>query len=122
MAMQVMGVLAELTKLAVKAGPASVEAREHCEMLAKKGENYAKSIAPVNTNPGRPHTLKSGYVDRPGDYRNSIRGDVIFKDGAWRGRVGAYDWKAHMIEYGTKKMPKFSTIRRTAGYLRGTNS
>lgn len=117
-----MGVLAELTKLAVKAGPASVEAREECERLAKKGEQYAKTIAPVNTHPGRPHVLKSGYVDRPGDYRNSIRGDTIFKNGAWRGRVGAYDWKAHLLEYGTVKMPKAATMRRTAGYLRGSSS
>ncbi|MFE3229339.1 hypothetical protein [Nocardia sp. NPDC059228] len=121
MAMEIMGVLAELTKLVEKAGPASIQAREHAELLAKKGAEYAKTIAPVNKT-GKPHKLKSGYVDEPGDYRDSIRADVLFKDGAWRGRVGAYDWKAHIIEYGAKGKPKFAIMRRTAGHLRGTDS
>ncbi|GAB3211345.1 hypothetical protein [Nocardia tengchongensis] len=121
MAIDIANVAAELTKLVEKAGPASALAREHALMLAKKGEEYAKTIAPVNKT-GKPHKLKSGYVDEPGDYRNSIRGDVLFKDGAWRGRVGAYDWKAHIIEYGAKGKPKFAVLRRTAGYLRGTDS
>lgn len=119
--MEIMGVIAEITKLSAAAG-ASPQARERCEQLAKKGEKYAKSIAPVNRRPGRPHRLKSGYVDEPGDYQKSIRGDTVFKDGAWRGRVGAYDYKSHWIEYGTKRMAKRPIMRRTAGYLRGTES
>ena len=120
MAIEVMGVLAELTKLAAAAG-ASPQAREECERLAKKGEKYAKTIAPVNKT-GKPHRLASGYVDNPGDYQNSIRGDTVFKDGAWRGRVGAYDWKSHIIENGAKGKPKFKVMARTAGYLRGSGA
>ncbi|MGW0052045.1 hypothetical protein [Nocardia nova] len=118
--MEIMGVIAELTKLSAAAG-ASPQARAECERLAKKGEAYAKTIAPVNKT-GKPHRLPSGYVDQPGDYRNSIRGETLFKDGRWRGRVGAYDWKSHLLEYGTRKMPKVAVMRRTAGHLRGTES
>ncbi|OXR46671.1 hypothetical protein B7C42_01646 [Nocardia cerradoensis] len=118
--MEIMGVIAELTKLSAAAG-ASPQARAECERLAKKGEQYAKTIAPVNKT-GRPHRLPSGYVDNPGDYRDSIRGETLFKNGKWRGRVGAYDYKSHWIEYGTSKMPKQSIMRRTAGHLRGSSS
>lgn len=119
MAMEIHGVIAELTKLVEKAGPASIQARDRALELAKKGEAYAKIIAPVNKT-GKPHKLKGGYVDMPGDYRDSIRGEVIFKDGAWRGRVGAYDWKAHIVEYGADGKPRFSIMRRTAAHLRGS--
>lgn len=84
---------------------------------AKRGESYGKSIAPVSK---RPHTLPSGYVNNPGDYRKSIEGTVVFEKGRWIGRVGAQDWKAHWIEYGTVKMPKQAIMRRTAAHLRGT--
>lgn len=119
--MELANVVAALGELALKAGPASVEVREALLAEAKRGEKYAKTIAPVNVT-GKPHTLKGGYVDRPGDYRDSIEGTVLFVNGAWRGRVVARDYKAHWIEYGTRKMPKFATLRRTAGYLRGTDS
>jgi hypothetical protein len=119
--MEVASVLAELTKLALQAGPASVEVREALLAEAKRGEAYAKTIAPVNVT-GKPHTLKGGYVDRPGDYRDSIEGTTLFVRGAWRGRVTARDYKSPWIEYGTAKMPKFAIMRRTAGYLRGTGS
>ncbi|MEV6258079.1 hypothetical protein AB0L97_32975 [Nocardia sp. NPDC051911] len=118
--MEIMGVLAELTKLSAAAS-ASPQARIECERLAKKGERYGKSIAPVNKT-NRPHRVSRGHIDEPGDYQKSIRGDVVFKGGVWRGRVGAYDFKAHWIEYGTKKMAKFAIMRRTAGYLRGSGS
>ncbi|MEU6582818.1 hypothetical protein [Nocardia sp. NPDC046763] len=121
MGMDIANVVAELTKLVEKAGPASAEAREHALGLAKKGEEYAKTIAPVNKT-GRPHKLKSGYIDEPGEYRDEIEGYVVFKDGAWRGRCVARNWKSHIIEYGAKGKPKFAIMRRTAGYLRGTDS
>lgn len=119
--MEIMGVAAELAKLVEKAGPASPAARAEAARLAKKGETYAKSIAPVNKT-GKPHRLPDGRVDEPGDYKNSIRGEVLFKDGGWRGRVGAYDWKSIIIENGAKGKPKFAIMRRTAGYLRGTEA
>ncbi|KZM70759.1 hypothetical protein AWN90_40070 [Nocardia terpenica] len=119
--MEVMGVLAELTKLATQAGPASPIMREALLAEAKRGEKYAKTIAPVNKT-GKPHRITAGYVDEPGDYRDSIEGLVLFEHGAWRGRVIARDWKAHMLEYGTTHMAKRAILRRTAGYLRGTRS
>lgn len=122
MAIELASVLAELTKLAETAGPASVEVREALLAEAKRGEQYAKTIAPVNVDPGRPHKVSKNHIDHPGDYRDSIEGLVLFVEGAWRGRVVARDYKSHWIEYGTKHMGKFATMRRTAGYLRGTNS
>jgi hypothetical protein len=84
--------------------------------LAKKGEEHAKSIAPVGEHA---HTLKSGYRDEPGDYKDSIEGMVVMKNGRWVGRVIARDYKAHWIEYGTKKMPKQAVMRRTEEWLKG---
>lgn len=118
--MEIAGVAAALAELALKAGPASPVVREALLVEAKRGETFAKTIAPVNKT-GKPHKSK-GHVDMPGDYRDSIEGLVLFVDGAWRGRVVARDYKAHWIEYGTSRMPKFATMRRTAGYLRGTGS
>jgi hypothetical protein len=117
MAMNVASVISALEELAGPAAAASALVREALLVEAKRGEAYAKSIAPVGD---RVHTLKSGYRDEPGDYRDSIMGSVLFIHGAWRGRVSAGNFKAHWIEYGTKHMPKQSIMRRTAGHLRGT--
>ncbi|GAC70729.1 HK97 gp10 family phage protein [Gordonia soli] len=92
--------------------------RKQLDKLAKEGADYAQSIAPVGT---KRHTLKSGYVDEPGDYRDSIYGTTVFVGGRWRGRVGARDYKAHWIEYGTVHMPKRAVMRRTAEHLGGSD-
>lgn len=121
MSIQLESVVAELAKVARKAGPASMAVREALLAEAKRGEAYAKTIAPVNKT-GKPHQVSAGHIDEPGDYRDSIEGTVLFVRGEWVGRVVAKDWKAHMIEYGTAKMPKFATMRRTAGYLKATKA
>jgi hypothetical protein len=92
----------------------SPEAKAAALALASRGAEYARSIAPVGE---KDHRLKSGYVDHAGDYRDSIEGEVVFKNGRWRGRVVARDFKAHWIEYGTKKWPKLAIMRRTRDYL-----
>jgi hypothetical protein len=49
----------------------------------------------------RVHTLKSGYVEEPGDYANSIRIYYLRnRSGMMKARVWAKDFKAHWIEYG----------------------
>lgn len=115
--MNVASVVKAIEELAGPYAAASVVAREALLLEAKRGEAYARSIAPVGD---APHVLKSGYRDEPGDYRDSIMGSVLFIRGAWRGRVSAGDYKAHWIEYGTKHMPKQAVMRRTANHLRGT--
>lgn len=116
MGIAIADVVAELEKVAKGAAAASALVREGLLAQAKRGAAYAQSIAPVGD---RAHTLPSGYVDEPGDYRDSISGEVVFEKGAWRGRVIARDYKAHWIEYGTRKMPKQAVMRRAAAHLRG---
>lgn len=49
----------------------------------------------------RTHTLKSGYVEEPGDYAKSIRIYYLrTRSGFMKARVWARDYKAHWIEYG----------------------
>jgi hypothetical protein len=84
--------------------------------LAKEGEAYGRSIAPVGD---KEHKLKSGYIDKPGDYRDSIEGMVVQGHRRMKGRVRATDYKAHWIEYGTQKMTKRAVLRQVADHLGG---
>lgn len=92
------------------------ELEAHLLELAKRGADYGKSIAPVGP---KEHTLKSGYVDKPGDYRDSIEGMVVQGHRRMKGRVRATDYKAHWIEYGTKKWAKHGVLRKVADFLGG---
>jgi len=56
----------------------------------------------------RVHTLRSGYVERPGDYANSIRIKYMNHGRFMKARVTAHDYKAHWIEYGSTRMPEFA--------------
>lgn len=47
---------------------------------------------------GKPHTLKSGYVDNPGDYRDSIRMRMVKNPTRIKGRVEATDYKSYWLE------------------------
>jgi len=82
---------------------------------AMKARDYWKGIAPVGT---REHTLKSGYVDHPGQYRDSIRIQVLMQRGIKRWRVFTDDFKRFWIEYGTKKWAKHACRERTVQYMR----
>jgi hypothetical protein len=82
---------------------------------AVKTRDYWKSIAPVST---REHALKSGYVDHPGQYRDSIRIQLVYIRGMKRWRVFTDDFKRFWIEYGTKKWAKHACRERTLQYMR----
>lgn len=92
---------------AIKAGVkdranTSPEVRDRLADIADAGADYARSIAPVDE----------------GDYEAGIDGDVVFVNGAWRGRIIARDWKSRFIEYGTVDTPKFGVLRRTREHLK----
>jgi len=86
--------------------------------LLRKAEDIAhkaKEIAEAEFHNSRVHTLKGGHINEPGDYANSIEGSVVHgRNAAMRGRVTAHDFKAHWIEYGTKKWPKHAVLRKAA--------
>lgn len=68
----------------------------------------------------REHTLKSGYVEKPGDYAKSIRISYIRKaNGFAKARVKATDYKSHWIEYGAKHMPEFAPRAATLEHFGG---
>lgn len=69
----------------------------------------------------REHTLRSGYVERPGDYAKSIKVKFIEAgvDGIMKARVTAHDYKAHWIEYGSVHMPEFAPRAATLSYFGG---
>lgn len=63
---------------------------------------YWKSIAPEGEVE---HTLKSGFVVHPGDYKESIRAQMMHGKDGTTVRVQAHDFKAHWIEYGSVHNP-----------------
>lgn len=66
----------------------------------------------------RVHTLRSGYVERPGDYSKSIKIKFI-EYPMPKARVKAHDYKAHWIEYGSKHMPEFAPRAAMLRYFGG---
>jgi hypothetical protein len=75
----------------------------------------------------REHALRSGYVERPGDYSDSVKikyGKA--KEGAPKATVGTRDYKAAWIEYGSAHMPEFApravTVSNFGGYNRSISS
>ena len=69
----------------------------------------------------RVHTLRSGYVERPGDYSDSIKVKFMPSAGKhlMKARVTAHDYKAHWIEYGSAHMPEFAPRAATLEYFGG---
>jgi hypothetical protein len=69
----------------------------------------------------RQHTLRSGYVERPGDYAASIKVKFIEGSGThlFKARVTAHDYKAHWIEYGSSHMPEFAPRAATLAHFGG---
>ncbi len=86
----------------------------HAHLLheAEQVAERARAIAPVGD---KEHTLKGGYVDKPGDYRDSIEASVVQGGKRMKGRVTAHDYKAHWIEYGTKHQPAQHVLHRAIG-------
>lgn len=69
----------------------------------------------------REHTLRSGYVERPGDYSASIKVKFIEASGGhlFKARITAHDYKAHWIEYGSAHMPEFAPRAATLAHFGG---
>ena len=63
---------------------------------------YWKSVSPVKS----------------GKYAASVK--VLKKAKGGKGRVGATDFKAHWIEFGTVKTPEFAPMQKTAEHFGGT--
>lgn len=74
---------------------AGQEARDKMKEAAEKAKPYAEEFAPVGKNA---HTLTSGYVDEPGDYKAAFK--VVEDEETGNIRLGNTDYKAHWIEFG----------------------
>lgn len=79
----------------------SSDTRDGIGDIVDEAVDYARDIAPVDE----------------GEYKDGIDGDVVFRNGAWRGRITARDFKSRFIEYGTVDTPKFGVLRRTREHL-----
>jgi hypothetical protein len=100
---------------AIIAESAEVKAAVH--EMAERVCEYWKSIAPVGPHA---HALKSGYVDEPGDYRDSI--NIVYattKTGFFTAIVGTNDYKAHWLEYGSIHNPVFGYAQKTVDAFGG---
>src|ERR1700722_2633442 len=77
----------------------SAEVKQAVVDKAHEVRDYWVSIAPVNKYgdeaEDKPHTLKSGYVDEPGDYQRSIR--IKYEKGGQAAKVYTNDYKARFI-------------------------
>jgi hypothetical protein len=67
----------------------------------------------------REHTLRSGYVEHPGDYAKSIKVQFIHEHGEKKARVSANDYKMYWIEYGAEHMPEFAPRQATLDHFGG---
>jgi hypothetical protein len=85
------------------------ELRRYLEDLGRKGVDYARSIAPVGTR-----TTKN---TRPGQYRDSLQYEVKSGKNRMTLRIFSDDYTAWWQEYGSKKVPRRSVLRRTLDYL-----
>ncbi|RPA65809.1 hypothetical protein EF294_03470 [Gordonia oryzae] len=97
------------------AGPmVTAEVLKRTEEVAE----YWRSLTQGVFEHQKEHTLKSGYVEEPGDYERSIRAKTIRrKDGSIKGRVESTDYKAHWIEYGSSKMPTYAFAEKTRSHF-----
>lgn len=96
----------------------TAEIREAIMNKAKEVRDYWQSIAPVGP---KEHTLKSGYVDQPGDYRDSIRITYQSKtNGFFTATVGTNDYKAKWLEYGSIHNPEYGFAQKTLDYFGGS--
>jgi hypothetical protein len=69
----------------------------------------------------REHALRSGYMEKPGDYSKSIKVKFMkTADGAPMARITAHDFKAKWIEYGSAHMPTFAPRAATVSHFGGT--
>jgi hypothetical protein len=88
----------------------SVEVREGVIAKAKEVERYWKSIAPVGD--GREHLIY-GELNKPGDYRDSIRTTYKETPEGLTAKVGSKSTIAIMVEYGNKNIEQYACRQRT---------
>lgn len=113
-----MGAVAKIDEAAIAAFLAS-SSLVWTQMMAagEKAVEYWKSEAPVGETE---HTLKGGYVVKPGDYKESIRHKMMHtKDGRRFVRVQAHDFKANWIENGSAHNPAHAPCAKTRAYMLG---
>lgn len=125
--MSILGALSTLAEVGITQGTIdtaiaeSVEIKHAVMARAEEVKEYWQSITPVNKT-GRPHTLKSGYVDEPGDYKNSIGVRYNQKStGHFTATVGTQDFKAHWLEYGSIHNPEYGFAQKTVEHFGGTS-
>jgi hypothetical protein len=112
-----MGAIAQIDRAAIEAFLAADAAT--WTALMKAGEEaveYWKSEAPVGD---KEHTLPGGYVERPGDYKNSIRHKMIHEGPKRFIRVQAFDFKANWIENGSVHNRALAPCAKTRAYMLG---
>lgn len=126
--MSILSVLDDLSKLGVTPAKMDAAISESAEIRgavmekAQAVQEYWKQIAPVNKT-GRPHTLKSGYVDEVGAYRDSIHIQYRRKaSGFFSAKVGTVDYKAHWLEYGSVHNPEFGFAQRVVDHFGGSST
>jgi hypothetical protein len=100
----------------------SAEVGEGVRRLAEEAKQFWIDYWEAFDHPfSREHTLRSGYVEHPGDYSNSIRikyGKT--KDGQPMATITAHDFKAHWVEYGSSRMPPFAPMAATRSHFGGS--
>jgi hypothetical protein len=82
--------------------------------IGEKAVEYWKTEAPTGD---KEHRLADGVIDKPGDYKDSIKATPMVVNGEQGVRVEAHDYKAEWIEYGSKKMPPSAPCAKTRAYL-----
>ncbi len=108
-----------------KAVGESIVVSEAVIRKAKEVQEYWKSIAPVSDR--GPHPLGktnsgNGYIDEPGDYRDSIMVTYQRKPGGYfSAKVGTKDPKAHWLEYGSvhNLPPNIGYAQKTVDHFNG---
>ena len=92
----------------------SIEVEHHLDKFAKEVADYAKSIAPVFGD--QPPKRGEPGIGEPGDYRDSIAVERIAAKVPTR-RVISRDPKAIWIELGSRHMPEYAVLAKTAAYF-----
>lgn len=122
MSVDIAAVRAQLELLGEEFLATSAEVREGLKEAADHGAEIGRGIAESELTHSRRHVTKGGYVNEPGDYARAFKGETVFEDGEWKGRVRNTDWKAHWIEDGTEKWAKHAIMLRTAAQMRGNDA
>lgn len=94
-----------------------VAVREATIQKTYEVQEFWKSIAPVGPYA---HTLKSGHLDEPGDYRDGIKVYFIHNPaGHLIGIVKSFDYKSYWLEYGSVHNPEYGYAQKTVDHFGG---